>query len=178
MKKALAVLLVLAALTGLTACSGGLKMQNEIFRSEVGGYTFQVPEGYDHEEDTGFASITPPDYDQATGPGLILMSGEIAEDMTVEELLTQTITSSLDATFTDPVDVKVGGIKGLSIDFSMTTDGVDSNGRIVAVVVSPNRAFMLFGTSTNEKWEGHSKVINQVMKSITFFEPVAATTTQ
>ncbi len=176
MRKSLTILTILIiVMTALTACSNGVKMQSEIFRSEVGGYTYKVPAGYDHEEDAGFAAITPPDYDEATGPGLILSAGEMPSAMTVEEFLTQIVTGSMDATFTDPVNVKVGGIKGLSIDFTMTTNGVDSNGRIIVVTITPNRAFMIFGSSTTEKWAAHSKVVDQVMKSITFFEPVAAT---
>ena len=178
MRKTLSVIIVLiVVLAGLTACGSGLKMQNEVFRSEVGGYTYKVPAGYEHEEDTGFTAITPPEYDAATGPGLIIIGGEMPSAMTVEEFLTQTITSSMDATFTDPVDVRVGGIKGLSIDFTMTTDGVDSNGRIIAVMVNPNRAFMILGSATKEKWDAHKAAVEAVMKSITFFEPVTATTT-
>jgi len=143
------------------------------YRSEQGGFSFNVIPGYAFQEDSGKASMNLPDNDEI---GVLLFGGVAEERITLDSLYDQ-ITTDI---FGGEEDVKVGnkqsirvaGLPGYYADISGTENGTPMAGRIVVVAVSPEQQFVMMGFGTKDRWDAEVEAyFEAVLATVKFFEP-------
>jgi hypothetical protein len=156
-----------------TACSvdEDSLLGKEVFKMESLGFEFKAPLEYSKDENTPeMILFIAPEGTPALGPVIVLQGTVDEMNQTNEEFLTQ-VEYKIGLTYSEPEETKVDKKKGLSVEIS-SSNGSDLVGRLVVVVVSPTQGFYMWGGGTSEKWATESKVFDQVLKSIKFFEPI------
>jgi len=162
--------------------SGGDKQESEIkstiqlgeeYRSEEGGYAFNLVPDYVFEEFFGIMSLDAPDADPDVGPTLVLIGGINEESKSAEQLLEDfTVGMGEDGTVSNQREVIIDGLAGIAVDFEATIEGKESLGMAVFFAVTPTQMFSMVGAAPPERLEGEFEdIFEAVSASITFFEP-------
>jgi hypothetical protein len=113
-------------------------------------------------------------------PAIMAMIGppdEMAEGVdTVEELTDQMLTEEFepgeDMTVGEPSSLTVGGLPATAVDFSGTDPdtGQDLSMRMITVL-GPEHAGSFFGIAPQDQWDDFSPTFDEIIASVTFFEP-------
>jgi hypothetical protein len=127
----------------------------EEHHSEDGGYSFRSIPGYTVEESAGYVTMEAPGADPEVGPAIVMI-GALSEESATREELYDGLASDLkggDIEVSAPREINVDGLLGLVADISGTFEGEDVAGRIVIVVVTPTRHFIMLGVAPVDHWE-------------------------
>ncbi|MBL7164615.1 MAG: 6-bladed beta-propeller [Anaerolineales bacterium] len=145
----------------------------EEYRSEGGGYSFNVIPGYDVEEFFGFAGMTAPDDDQA---GIVLMGGASEGSITLDSLYEDAVAEieedEDEVVLSNKQSLTVAGLAGYAVDVSGTLEGEPVVGRVVVVAVSDEQEFTMIGFAPQARWDAELEAyFEAVLESVAFFEP-------
>jgi hypothetical protein len=186
------ILLLSIALLFTMACSCGLISQitdrfqkaveevvpsvelGEEYRSEEGGYAFNVIPDATVEGFWGIVAMELPGADEDYGPALFFIGEVIEEETTLDELFDYEVNEfdTEDLDIGEPKDIRVAGKPARQVEFTGEhEDGTPLKGRLVVVLVEPTQTFTLFGYAPVDKWDDLVPYIDAVVKSLTFFPP-------
>lgn len=146
----------------------------EEFRSEEGGYAFNIIPDSKVEGGWGFVVMELPDGNEEYGPVTFLIGEAVEEETTLDEKFDYGVgefdTEDLDVN--EPEDLLVAGKPARQVEFTGEhEDGTPLHGRLVVVLVEPTQTFTLFAYAPIDRWDDFAPYIDAVVKSLTFFAP-------
>ena len=139
-------------------------------RLEDQGFAFRALPGFQLDTEYG-AQMLAEGADPDSGPAFMLVGGEAADGTTAASLI-ESLASS-DVVLTEAQPIIVDGYEGLSAELQRTTG--DLSGRVVAVMVTPQQQFVLFGVAPQDQWDAEiSPLFAALLSSVKLFEMQAA----
>ncbi|HBY06428.1 MAG TPA: hypothetical protein DEH22_01035, partial [Chloroflexi bacterium] len=122
----------------------------------------------DYQLDTSFgAQMLAPGADPDTGPAFMLAGGASPEGLTAADLLD--MLKSDEVILSEPQPITVDGHEGLVADIQQTS--LNLSGRVVAVMVTPQQQFVLFGVAPQAQWDAEiSPLFETLLGSVKLFE--------
>jgi len=150
----------------------------DVYSNNLGGYKFRQLPGYSLDEREVSVEMVAPQGNVEVGPAIFMFGEKTNKEMTLDELYDSQIQNfaSEGLTFGDPRDVTIGGAPARSVDVSGTEGDVDMAGRIVVVLVAPQRMFLMAGIAPQDRWDDFVVDFEALQNSIEFFEPGTAGT--
>jgi hypothetical protein len=141
-------------------------------RCEACGFSFRSLPGYSLLVDANTVTMLAEGADPDTGPVVMLIGGPPDPSMTPEALMEEF--KGGDAQLSEPTDIIVGGLMGVTAFASGNNNGVEMAGQVVLISTS-EQYFVAVGASPKEQWqrEGSAR-FNEVLSSIAFFTPVVS----
>jgi hypothetical protein len=141
-------------------------------RCEACGFSFRSLPGYSLTVEANTVTMLAEGADLDTGPAVMLIGGPPDPSMTPNALM-ETFKSG-DAQLSEPTDILVGGLMGVTAFASGNNNGVEMAGQVVILSTS-EQYFVAVGASPKEQWqrEGSAR-FSAVLTSIIFFTPTAA----
>ena len=186
------ILLLSIALLFTMACSCGLISQitdrfqkaveevvpsvelGEEYRSEEGGYAFNVIPDSTVEGFWGIVAMELPGANEDHGPALFFIGEAIEEETNLDEQFDYEVNEfdTEDLDIGEPKDIRVAGKPAREVEFTGEhEDGTPLHGRLVVVLVEPTQTFTLFTYAPVDRWDDLVPYIDAVIKSLTFFTP-------
>lgn len=142
----------------------------EIQRNDEGGFSFRPVPGYSVTSLGGMTTMVAQGVDPAAAP-LIMIVGDETDGATLEELY-ERLQSGTPMTVGEPEPLTVQGMSGLVADLSGDYNGMDMQGRVAVVKVTPTQQFMLLVGAPADSWDAVAPYFDALLASIEFFEPV------
>jgi hypothetical protein len=141
-------------------------------RCEACGFSFRSLPGYSLVVEANTVTMLAEGADPDTGPVVMLIGGPPDPSMTPEVLMEDF--KSGDAQLSEPTDILVGGLMGVTAFASGNNNGVEMAGQLVLISTS-EQYFVAVGAAPKEQWqrEGGAR-FGAVLSSIVFFTPTAA----
>jgi hypothetical protein len=157
----------------------------EEIRSESGGYAFKAIPGYKatpgwvnesgYDLESKEIDFTDPNFIVGEGPQMILDGVVPSSNLTFDKYIKNgknDMKSRLNATISGEPQVTVAGLTGAAFDYDYELDGAGKmKARDVSVEVNPGQFFMIQCRSSVEKWDKTLAACEEVINSITFFDP-------
>lgn len=145
----------------------------EEFRSEEGGYAFQLIPSYAMEDFFGLTSLVAPDADPDLGPMLMLIGGTNEEEATEEDIFGKFMQEAKNENLEilSRKEIRVDNQAGILAEISGEIDDQQVTGRIVVVAVTPTHQFTMFASALEDRWKEIEPLFDAVLDSIYFFEP-------
>ncbi|MCB9134951.1 MAG: hypothetical protein H6636_05970 [Anaerolineales bacterium] len=154
---------------------------DEIYHSPEGGFSVQLPATWKLIEDPGQILFAAPDERSATGPRFSLIGMLLDAPTTLEDYLNDIIAQAFDGGFPEgneytmgePTELTIGGVPGLSIEFTGPfAEPEDSDLTIFVIVALPNdhQSFIMASFSPTERWNDDvAPLYNAMRETVTFF---------
>jgi DNA-binding beta-propeller fold protein YncE len=148
----------------------------ELYRSEEGGFSFEVIPDYVVEEFFGLVTMEAPNADPDFGPLILLMGGINDEDKTLDQVydeFSEDVATDEDAQveISNKRDVKIGGVDGYQADLEGIIEGQNVAGRVAFAMPSATQQFTMSGFAPEDQWESLSPLFDTVLATVQFFEP-------
>jgi len=154
-------------------------------RSEAGGYAFKTIPGYTADSawidpggytlDSNDIDYGDPNFVVGEGPDIILSGFVPSSELTFEKYVkngNNDMSIRLKATISGEPQVTVAGLKGVAFDYDYELAGAGKmRARDISVEVNSSQFFMIHCRSTIEKWDKMLAACEEVINSVTFFEP-------
>jgi len=140
-------------------------------RCEACGFSFRAIPGYSLKVEQTTVTMLAEGADPDVGPVVMLIGGPAQTGMT-PELLLETLKSG-EAQLSEPTEILVGGMKGVTAFVTGVQNQVEMAGQVV-IIITPTQQFVAIGGSPKEQWqrEGSARY-SAVLSAITFFTPTA-----
>jgi hypothetical protein len=149
----------------------------EEMRNEQGGYSFQPILDYVTEQIMGTVIMDADGADPEYGPSIIIIGGPNEGHSSVEELFDGLLEDADDSQLSNRREITVGGVPAIAVDVkSQGDEAVEVTSRMVVALGSANQQFTMFGFAPAEQWDELEPLFEQVLASISFFEPSTAPT--
>ena len=145
----------------------------DIQRNEEGGFAFRTVPNYSLELAGGMAEMLAPGASSETGPVISIMAYETSPT-TNEEVIAQ-FQGDDSVKIGESVPVTVNSIPGLLVDLEANAGGVEMQGQVVVVMITPTRQFLMVAGAPKDQWQELQPIFAAVMDSVEFFEPQAST---
>ncbi|MBU0512263.1 MAG: hypothetical protein KKD28_07180 [Chloroflexi bacterium] len=122
----------------------------------------------DYQLDTSFgAQLLAPGADPDTGPAFMLVGGTAFDGTTAASLIDSL--KSSEVIVSEPQAITLDGREGLVADIQRTTGNL--LGRVVAVMVTPQQQFVVFGVAPQAQWEAEiASLFDALLGSVKLFE--------
>jgi len=140
-------------------------------RCEACGFSFRPISGYSLDVQEFTVTMLEEGADPDYGPVVMLLGGPPEGGVTPEMMLDSL--KGGDVEVSEPTDISVGGLKGITAFITGAQQRADMAGQVV-IIITEKQQFIAMGGSPKEQWqrEGSAR-FNAVLGSITFFTPIA-----
>ena len=142
----------------------------EVYRSEYGGFEFQPLVDYTLDDTMGILSMTAPDGNMQSGPGMMLIGGMNYEEISLEKAIKNMMDQTPDYEYGNIDAVEIDGVEGAQVDFEGEYEGEDVQGQIIIVMVDDLQQFICVMLAPPDQWDDEYKRYEKVLDTIRFFE--------
>ena len=158
----------------IEAPAAEVAMDDEI-RSEAGGYAIVGLPDYRIEQFAETTIMEAPDADPDLGPIFFMSGGLMEAGETAETLIAsfqEEFIADDDMDISDPEAVEVNGLAGYTVDFSGNEGDQTIDGRLAALT-DGTQTFLIFAGAETSRWQDEtSALFEDVLKTVSLFEPV------
>ncbi|MBW6474475.1 MAG: hypothetical protein K0B14_15215 [Anaerolineaceae bacterium] len=152
------------------------KNLGDLYRSNEGGYSFQVIPDYEIEETWGISYMYPTDADPDAGPMFILIGGMNEVEKTFDDLKND-FADGFDGELKLSKDkkVKIDGKEGVKVEYEAVNNGKEVVGQAIFVAVTPYQVFSLIDLYPPKQYGSkEKKLFDEVSETISFHDPTVA----
>lgn len=146
-------------------------VSGDVIRNAAGGYSFRSIAGYVVQESGGTVIMDVDGGDPEYGPAVILIGGPNAGHDSAEALLDSLVEGADESQLTNRREINVGGVAGIAVDMKSQGGAVEVTSRVVAALGNADQQFTMFGFAPAEQWDELEPLFEQVLASVSFFEP-------
>ena len=150
------------------------------YQSLEGGFAFRIIPQTSVEEFFGLVTMLYPEADPETGPAITFIGGINEDGKRLEELVDD-FKAGLDPQIEirDQRKVKIGDVNGILFDVEGINNGKEVAGQVIVAAVNDQQMFSMLALFPPDEWnKDQERLVDAVMQSVRFFEPIAGSTDQ
>lgn len=176
--------LVVLAVVGfsIVSCARATDTPAAPVRSESGAFSLVPIPGYTLAQTVSGMTLYPDPFDPASGPGMVLGTTTLEAAVDLDQAAAVARKRYSAYLFSDPVQVEIGGITGVQLDFTTeyhaddgvvldyygADEGEIINGRLILVLLDPQTLFEARMLAPQSQWKKVLPLYQEVIKRIGF----------